>query len=520
MTEVKHDGLAIPGRVVLAHELPFRLGGVHVIPATRQIEGAGGPETLEPRVMQVLVVLARAAGVIVTRDELIEQCWDGRTVSDDAINRVISRLRQIGAGIACGTFTIETITKVGYRLIGSELSPVKEAKVVKRHANVPPQPVARRAILTGGVAVAAVATVGAIWRVRNRHEPPPEAADLYRRGDLAQRVGTPSQARQAISYLEQAVQVDPQYAAAWGALALAYTHTLDGFSEAQMASIAGRIRSAAAAALALDPDNADAQLALVSLKPFFHNWLECEARLRDLVRRHPDHWLCHGRLGMLLRQVGRLDEALAQHKRVIAIDAMIPPAYGFAAMTLSNAGRIQEADAILKQAEDRWPAHPLIWSVKFKHLLYSGRPQSAAAFVMDPETLPSGFGPSTVQPALKLARAVDTRDPKDIAAALQNQLAIVQSDTAAIYDAAPIFALLGRTDLTFAALDRYLLDRGPVGSPTPIGPATRRYTDMLFALPMAAARNDARFALLTARVGLDDYWRKVSVTPGFRGALG
>ena len=516
MTEIKHDGLAIPGRVVLAHELPFRLARAQVVPATRQIEAAGRTETLEPRVMQVLVVLARATGAVVTRDELIDQCWEGRAVSDDAINRVISRLRQIGAGIAGGTFTIETITKVGYRLAGTELSKVKQVDGRELPANVTSQPLARRSVIMAGVAAAAVTTAGVLWRVRSRHQPPPQAIDLYRRGDLAQRVGTPSQARQAISYLEQSVQVDPDYAAGWGALALAYTHTLDGFSEAQMASIVGRIQSAATRALALDPDNADAQLALVSIRPFFGHWLESEARLRDLVRRYPDHWLCHGRLGMLLRQVGRQEEAFAQQKRVIAIDPMIPPAYGFAAMTLSNAGRIQEADAMLKQAEDRWPAHPMIWQVKYNHLLYSGRPKSAAAFVMDPETLPSGVGPADVQPMLQLAKAVDTRDPHDVEDAVQTQLALAKSDTRAIYDAAPIFALLGRTDLTFAALDRYFLNQGAFGTSAPITPATRRNTDMLFSLPMSEARNDERFAHLTARVGLDEYWHRAGPATGFR----
>ena len=44
--------------------------------------------------MQALVALARADGEIVTRDELIQSCWDGRIVGEDAIDRVIARLRR------------------------------------------------------------------------------------------------------------------------------------------------------------------------------------------------------------------------------------------------------------------------------------------------------------------------------------------------------------------------------------------------------------------------------------------
>src|SRR4051794_11189522 len=69
-------GLAIQ----LARERPFRLGAVEVRPATREVVGPDGREVLEPRVMQVLVALARAGGETVTREDLTESCWEGRIV--------------------------------------------------------------------------------------------------------------------------------------------------------------------------------------------------------------------------------------------------------------------------------------------------------------------------------------------------------------------------------------------------------------------------------------------------------
>ena len=67
--------------------------------------------------LQVLVALARAGGAIVTRDELTTRCWDGRVVGEDAINRALSRIRHVAAGIGEGSFKVETIAKVGYRLV-------------------------------------------------------------------------------------------------------------------------------------------------------------------------------------------------------------------------------------------------------------------------------------------------------------------------------------------------------------------------------------------------------------------
>jgi TolB-like protein/DNA-binding winged helix-turn-helix (wHTH) protein len=110
--------MAAPEQIDLARAAPFRLGTLLVEPALRQVIHAGRslPETIEPRVMQVLVMLAMANGGIVSRDELVQRCWEGRIVGNDSINRVITRLRKLTESDA--SCRIETITKVGYRLIG------------------------------------------------------------------------------------------------------------------------------------------------------------------------------------------------------------------------------------------------------------------------------------------------------------------------------------------------------------------------------------------------------------------
>jgi TolB-like protein len=103
----------------LAREPPFRLGGVLVRPATLEVERAGVCETLEPRVMEVLVALGRARGEVLSRDALIEACWGGRVVGEDALNRVLSRIRKLAAASGGRDFALETITKVGWRLVAA-----------------------------------------------------------------------------------------------------------------------------------------------------------------------------------------------------------------------------------------------------------------------------------------------------------------------------------------------------------------------------------------------------------------
>ena len=153
-------GKAYAQHMNLAREPSFRLGALEVRPATREIVHPGGRESVEPRVMSVLVLLAQAGGEVVTRDDLIAACWEGRVVSDDAINRVISRVRRIAELTSGQDFTLETITKVGYRLVVAG-SAAQAVEAVTAASLPPPAPAgavlgaARRFWLVGIAAIAA-----------------------------------------------------------------------------------------------------------------------------------------------------------------------------------------------------------------------------------------------------------------------------------------------------------------------------------------------------------------------------
>ncbi|HEY2356149.1 MAG TPA: hypothetical protein VGH86_01760 [Phenylobacterium sp.] len=55
----------------LAGEATFHLGVLEVSPPTCQVTWPTGRQVLQPRVMQALVVLARARGGVVSREMLI-----------------------------------------------------------------------------------------------------------------------------------------------------------------------------------------------------------------------------------------------------------------------------------------------------------------------------------------------------------------------------------------------------------------------------------------------------------------
>ena len=104
----------------LLERRPFRVGGAMVDPVSRDAKWRGGAERLQPQTLKVLVTLVSRRGEVVTRDELVQLCWDGRIVGDDVINRSISLLRHFAE--QAGGFEIETVPRTGYRLVESDSS--------------------------------------------------------------------------------------------------------------------------------------------------------------------------------------------------------------------------------------------------------------------------------------------------------------------------------------------------------------------------------------------------------------
>ncbi len=106
----------------LAQEADFDLGSLRVRPARCEVEWNGVTHTLQRRVMQVLVTLAQAGGSVVSQNDLVNRCWRGLSVSDDAIYRCISKLRKLAADYADPPYAIEAIPGVGYRLTSPGLA--------------------------------------------------------------------------------------------------------------------------------------------------------------------------------------------------------------------------------------------------------------------------------------------------------------------------------------------------------------------------------------------------------------
>jgi Tol biopolymer transport system component/DNA-binding winged helix-turn-helix (wHTH) protein len=147
-------------RIDLAIAAPFALGALRVRPNVLEVEGPEGVQTLEPRVMQVLVALHQNRGEPVSRDELSELCWNGRIVGEDALHRCVGRLRKVLS--AEPRATIDTIPKIGYRLRVLPADHVEaDQPLLVRAPAAPPRPRRRVVLVAAGVAAAALLGAGA-----------------------------------------------------------------------------------------------------------------------------------------------------------------------------------------------------------------------------------------------------------------------------------------------------------------------------------------------------------------------
>lgn len=98
---------------------PIRLSNLTVDPARREVVTAQGPVRLTALDFDLLHVLARHPGQVLTRRQLLEAVWGDDYYGDDRVVDVhIRTLRKALGDDATNPIVIETVRAVGYRLIG------------------------------------------------------------------------------------------------------------------------------------------------------------------------------------------------------------------------------------------------------------------------------------------------------------------------------------------------------------------------------------------------------------------
>lgn len=164
--------------------------------------------------------------------------------------------------------------------------------------------------------------VGADARKRLNRTPRIEAAaqDEYLLARHQQDIRDEAHLKEAIRHFEAAIQIAPDFAAAYAGLGHAWVQRGvlgdSGFRKSEAPA-----RKAAIRAIELDPDLAEAHEALADVLMFYDlAWVTSEQEFRRAIELQPNSVGAHVYYATLLEVLGRFDEAVAEGRRSLELD--------------------------------------------------------------------------------------------------------------------------------------------------------------------------------------------------------
>jgi DNA-binding winged helix-turn-helix (wHTH) protein/tetratricopeptide (TPR) repeat protein len=490
----------------------FSLGKAIVSPSRRVISGPGGSTEVEPRVMQVLVVLADSANSVVTRHTLFRRCWGSSDVGDDSLNRAIAAVRKLGSDIGGGSFGVETIPRTGYRLTCEAWD---EAVAGPSGQSQSYSPKINRRVAIGAAAgvVVAGATGTILWSNRQEdsrvHALISQAADTLDYGDNTL---DPSK------YLLEAVALDPRNSTAQGLLAFTLALNADYYADGPTDAIVSDAERAAKASLAIDPNDSNAKLAMILLRRTSLDLASTEDQFRQLLAAAPENNLVMRQLWNLLQSAGRSRDALALVQRAISLKPLAAANNFPLGQLLWIVGRTPEAERVLERAINYWPDHRFVRFARFNLLAYTGRARAALAMLDSKATAPQVYSAEAVAILRKLLAALIDPSPANRATARNATVeAIAKKPRLAAIAVLPL-AALGEVDTAFQVANQLLVFDLPAEATAKRGQSSSlawRFAPWLFTPPAASLRADPRFARLCDGTGLTAYWRKRGIKPDY-----
>src|SRR6185369_601966 len=85
---------------------------------TRELSRENLPVSLEPQVFDLVVHLMENRDRVVSKDELIDKIWHGRSVSESTLTSRINAARKAVGDSGASQALIRTISRKGFRFVG------------------------------------------------------------------------------------------------------------------------------------------------------------------------------------------------------------------------------------------------------------------------------------------------------------------------------------------------------------------------------------------------------------------
>ena len=326
------------------------VGSWTAVPGANELIAKGGVAVrVEPRAMDVLVLMHARRGEVVFTDEILDRVWGGAAVSGHSVAIVVSDLRKALGDDPRKPRFLETVPKRGYRLRAEQ------------GAGVPPDrpKTSRRAHAVLAAAVIVVAG-GVLSGWASRRAPAPDldrfTAEKYFQARQLWSRRDPETARRARALLEEVIATRADFAPAHAALADVYAHKTGEYLGLPALEAFRAAEGHVDRALALDPRLAEPWVSRALLD--FYRDRQPRQALASLGRaldREPRLALAWQTRAMVLSAIGAHTESLRAIERAAALDPLSPSVAWDRVWFLHLAGRQDDALFALEQASVHSP---------------------------------------------------------------------------------------------------------------------------------------------------------------------
>ena len=289
--------------------------------------------------------------------------------------------------------------------------------------------------------------------------------------------------RRAIAEFRKAIALDPGYAAAWAGLAMADFWASDfvASTQVEIAELRQEALVAADKALSLDPELPEGYEARGFLRlGFTFDWDGARSDLQRALSLDPGNASTHVWYGELLSTLGRLPESIAEDRRAIEIDPVLPEAWIMMTGKLGASRRFAEAQEAAARSLEISPDSEAVHYYLGVTRLLEGRPRDALSDFDRAGSIFRLTGTAIAQHDLGL--------PDESRRALDELIA--RYPHSAAIQIAGVFAWTGEKDRAFAWLDRAYAQRDSGCG------------DLEWSPLFEKVRDDPRFAALLKKLNL------------------
>lgn len=160
-------------------------------------------------------------------------------------------------------------------------------------------------------------------RLAKHHTENTEAYLAYMMGRFLLNKRTPAGLWNSVKHFERAIKLDPQYALAYVGLTQSYYH-LGDYNLLSLEESFTKVREMALRAIQLDPDLAEARIALAHAGRYTWDWPGMEEQYRAAIKLSPNLAIAHKFYSVLLRMTGRFEESFAEIQKAQELDPISP----------------------------------------------------------------------------------------------------------------------------------------------------------------------------------------------------